>query len=48
MKAQALNLDGDEDLSFEELLLAIDDFFDFKSFMSTDEVYELINFFFAQ
>jgi hypothetical protein len=47
-KLQVLDLDGDEELSFEELLLAIDDFFDFKSFMVTDEVYELINFFFAQ
>jgi hypothetical protein len=43
-----LDLDGDHYLSFDELLLAIDDFFDFKSFMVTDEVYEVINFFFAQ
>ena len=47
-KFHGLDLDGDEYLSFDELLLAIDDFFDFKSFMVTDEVYEVINFFFAQ
>jgi len=47
-KLHGLDLDGDKYLSFDELLLAIDDFFDFKSFMSTDEVYEVINFFFAQ
>jgi hypothetical protein len=47
-KFHGLDLDGDQYLSFDELLLAIDDFFDFKSFMVTDEVYEVINFFFAQ
>ncbi len=43
-------LDGDQDgyLSFDELLLAIDDFFDYQSFMDTEEVYRVINFFFAQ
>ncbi len=47
-KFHGLDLDGDKYMSFDELLLAIDDFFDFKSFMLTDEVYEVINFFFAQ
>ncbi len=47
-KLHVLDLDGDKYLSFDELLLAIDEFFDFKSFMVTDEVYEVINFFFAQ
>lgn len=47
-KLHSLDLDGDRYLSFDELLLAIDEFFDFKSFMVTDEVYEVINFFFAQ
>jgi hypothetical protein len=47
-KLHVLDLDGDKYLSFDELLLAIDDFFDFKSFMVTDEVYKVINFFFAQ
>ncbi len=47
-KFHGLDLNGDKDLSFDELLLAIDDFFDFKSFMTTDEVYEVINFFFSQ
>jgi hypothetical protein len=47
-KFHVLDLDDDKYLGFDELLLAIDDFFDFKSFMVTDEVYEVINFFFAQ
>jgi hypothetical protein len=47
-KFHVLDLNGDQYLSFDELLLAIDDFFDFKSFMVTDEVFEVINFFFAQ
>jgi hypothetical protein len=47
-KFHVLDLDGDQYLSFDELLLAIDDFFDFRSFMDTEEVYEVINFFFAQ
>jgi hypothetical protein len=47
-KFHVLDLDGDQYFSFDELLLAIDDFFDFRSFMDTDEVYEIINFFFAQ
>jgi len=47
-KFHGLDLNGDKYLSFDELLLAIDDFFDFKSFMMTDEVYEVINFFFSQ
>ena len=33
----------------EELLFAeLDDFFDYQSFLDTDEVYRVINFFFAQ
>ncbi len=47
-KFQVLDNDGNGYLSFDELLLAIDDFFDYQSFMDTDEVYRVINFFFAQ
>ncbi len=47
-KFHVLDTDGNHYLDFDELLLAIDDFFDFKSFMETDEVYDVINFFFAQ
>ena len=45
-----LSLDSDTDayLSFDELLKAIDDFFDYRSTLVTDEVYKMINFFFAQ
>jgi hypothetical protein len=47
-KYHVLDTDSDGYLSFDELLLAIDDFFDYQSFMDTDEVYMIINFFFAQ
>lgn len=47
-KFHVLDIDGDTYLSFDELLLAIDNFFDYQSFMNTEEVYRVINFFFAQ
>ncbi len=47
-KFQVLDRDGDSYINFDELLIAIDDFFDFQSFMETDEVYDVINLFFAQ
>ena len=47
-KFHALDIDGDMYINFDELLIGIDEFFDFKSFMETDEVYLVINFFFSQ
>ncbi len=47
-KFHVLDADSDGYLSFDELLLSIDEFFDYQSFMDTDEVYMIINFFFAQ
>ncbi|MFC2116128.1 hypothetical protein ACFLTU_06615 [Bacteroidota bacterium] len=47
-KFHVLDANGDQYLSFDELLLSIDEFFDYQSFMDTDEVYDVINFFFAQ
>ncbi|KPK83975.1 MAG: hypothetical protein AMS27_11315 [Bacteroides sp. SM23_62_1] len=47
-KFHSLDNDGDAYLSFDELLKAIDDFFDYRSELITDEVYQVINFFFAQ
>jgi len=47
-KFHVLDIDGDAYLSFDELLLSIDDFFDYQSFLDTEEVYRVINFFFAQ
>jgi hypothetical protein len=47
-KFHVLDTDSDGYLSFDELLLSIDDFFDYRSFMNTEEVYMVINFFFAQ
>lgn len=47
-KFHILDTDGDGYFSFDELLFSIDEFFDYRSFMSTEEVYQVINFFFAQ
>lgn len=43
-----VDMDNDGFISYEELLKAIDDFFDFKSSLTTLEIYELNEFFFAQ
>ncbi len=47
-KFHQLDQDQDGYLSFDEMLKAIDDFFDYESFLVTDEVYIMINFFFVQ
>ena len=47
-KFKKVDVDGDQYISFDEVLEAIDNFFDFESNLSTDDVYELNNFFFAQ
>ncbi len=47
-KFHVLDANSDAYLSFDELLISIDEFFDYQSFMDTDEVYLIINFFFAQ
>jgi len=47
-KFKSLDLDGDNYLSFDELLGSIDDFFDFSSELEVEEVYLVINFFFLQ
>jgi len=47
-KFHSLDTNSDAYLNFDELLKAIDDFFDYRSILVTDEVYSMINFFFAQ
>jgi hypothetical protein len=47
-KFHRLDIDGDSYLSFDEMLASIDDFFDYRSDLSTGEIYRLISFFFAQ
>lgn len=47
-KFKKLDSDGDSYISFDELLEAISGFFDFKSEFTTEDIYELNNFFFAQ
>ncbi|UCG27145.1 MAG: hypothetical protein JSV24_09230 [Bacteroidales bacterium] len=45
---QSFDTDLDNYISFEELLDAITAFFDFRTFLSKEDMYELINFFFIQ
>lgn len=47
-KFKNVDVDADQYISFEEVLEAIDNFFDFESNLSTEDIYELNNFFFAQ
>lgn len=47
-KFKKLDGDGDSYISFDELLEAISGFFDFESEFTTEDIYELNNFFFAQ
>ncbi len=47
-KFKTLDSDKDDYISFDEMLRAIDSFFDFDSQLSTDDIYELNNFFFSQ
>jgi len=47
-KYKKLDADGDDYISFDELLDAINEFFDFDSEFNTDDIYDLNNFFFAQ
>ena len=48
IKFKPLDLDADGYISFEELLKAIDNFFDFSSTLTSKELYELQDFFFEQ
>jgi opacity protein-like surface antigen len=47
-KFKTLDEDKDGYISFDEVLKAIDSFFDFESELSTQDIYELNDFFFAQ
>jgi len=47
-KYKKIDVDGDNYISFDELLNAINGFFDFDSEFNTDDIYDLNNFFFAQ
>ena len=47
-KYKKLDKDNDDYISFDELLNAINGFFDFDSELTTDDIYELNSFFFAQ
>jgi hypothetical protein len=47
-KFKDIDTDNDGDISFEELLYAIDNYFDFKLDLKVEDIYELNNFFFEQ
>jgi hypothetical protein len=47
-KYKKLDIDNDNYISFDELLDAINGFFDFDSEFSTEDIYDLNSFFFAQ
>ena len=47
-KFRNVDSDGDGYISFDEILDAIDTFFDFESNLSSEDIHELNNFFFAQ
>ena len=47
-KFSRVDKDGDGYISFDEILDEIDNFFDFNSNLTSDDIYELNNFFFSQ
>jgi hypothetical protein len=47
-KFKKIDTDADGYISFDEVLKAIDDFFDFESDLTTNDIYELNDFFFSQ
>lgn len=47
-KYKILDLDNDGYISFDELLKSVDKYFDFRLDFKVQDIYELINFFFAQ
>ncbi len=48
VKFKEFDLDNDDYLSFEELLDGITRFFDFKTFLSLKDIYEMMEFYFLQ
>jgi len=47
-KFKAIDTDGDNYISFDEMLKEIDRYFDFSSSLTASDIYELNNFFFSQ
>ena len=47
-KFKSVDTDGDQYISFDEMLHEIDRYFDFESSLNADDIYELNNFFFSQ
>ena len=47
-KFMPFDTDGDGIISFDELLQSIDAFFDFRTFLSKEDIYDFVEFFFNQ
>ncbi len=47
-KFRFVDLNGDGQITFEELTLAIEDFFNYQTNLTVEDIYELIDFFFSQ
>lgn len=48
LKFKAFDQDQDDYLSFDELLFGITQYFDFRTFLSLEDIYEMMDFYFLQ
>ncbi len=48
LKFKAFDMDDDDYLSFDELLFGIRQYFDFRTFLSLQDIYEMMEFYFIQ
>lgn len=48
LRFKAFDLNNDDYLSFDEFLQAIDKYFDYRTFLSMQDIYELMDFYFSQ
>ena len=48
LRFKAFDLNQDNYLSFNEFLKAIDKYFDYQTFLSMQDIYELMDFYFSQ
>lgn len=48
LKFKAFDMDGDDNLSFDEFLYGIQKYFDYRTFLSLQDIYEMMEFYFIQ
>jgi len=48
LRFRKIDANNDGEISFDELLRTIDDYFDYRTMLSMEDIYDLINFFFSQ